>query len=57
MDKQLTCKECGSSFVYTEAMQQKLKELAESGKIDRVNEPKRCQPCRAAKKRQHQERR
>ena len=49
-DKEITCVECHQPFLYTEQMQQKLQELAESGKIDRVNEPKRCAPCRAARK-------
>lgn len=49
-DKQLTCIECKNPFVFTEAMHDKLRELAEQGKIDRYNEPKRCLPCRQAKK-------
>lgn len=53
-DKEIICLECKRPFIFPEAMHQKLKELAEAGKIDRYNEPKRCQPCRAAKKKQHQ---
>lgn len=52
-DKELTCLECGDKFIYSEAMQQKLDELAKAGKIERVNEPKRCMPCRQAKKQRH----
>jgi CxxC-x17-CxxC domain-containing protein len=43
-DKQLTCVECGTSFTFTAAEQER---YAQRGF---TNEPKRCGPCRAAKK-------
>ena len=49
-DKEIKCVECGEVFLYTEALQKKLQDLFAQGKIEGVSEPKRCQPCRAAKK-------
>lgn len=46
-DKTLTCKDCGSEFVFTEGEQQF---YAEKGF---ENEPTRCKDCRAAKKNQN----
>jgi CxxC-x17-CxxC domain-containing protein len=43
-DKQLTCVECGTTFTFTAAEQER---YAQRGF---TNEPKRCSPCRAAKK-------
>lgn len=43
-DKQLTCVECGASFTFTGAEQERHAQLGFT------NEPKRCAPCRAAKK-------
>ena len=43
-DKQLTCVECGTSFTFTAAEQERFAQLGFT------NEPKRCSPCRAAKK-------
>lgn len=43
-DKQLTCVDCGTSFVFTAGEQEKFADLGFT------NEPKRCAPCRAAKK-------
>jgi len=43
-DKQLSCVECGTSFSFTAAEQER---YAQRGF---TNEPKRCGPCRAAKK-------
>jgi len=49
-DKQIKCVECGEDFIYTEQLQKKLQDLFAAGKIEGVSEPKRCQPCRAARK-------
>lgn len=43
-DRELTCVDCGSPFVFTGGEQ---RFYAEKGF---TNEPKRCKPCRAAKK-------
>ncbi len=43
-DKQLTCLDCGTAFTFTAAEQERFAELGFT------NEPKRCGPCRAAKK-------
>ena len=43
-DKDLTCVECGTSFVFSSAEQEHHNQLGFT------NEPKRCAPCRAAKK-------
>jgi CxxC-x17-CxxC domain-containing protein len=43
-DKQLTCVDCGAAFTFTAAEQEKFASLGFT------NEPKRCGPCRAAKK-------
>ena len=43
-DKQLTCVECGSAFTFTAGEQERHAQLGFT------NEPKRCSPCRAAKK-------
>ena len=45
-DKTITCKDCGSTFVFTEREQEFYKEKG----FD--NEPQRCPGCRAAKKQQ-----
>lgn len=44
MDKQIECVECGTTFVFTEAEQNKFATLGFT------NEPKRCKPCRDARK-------
>lgn len=44
MDKQLTCVECSSSFTFTAGEQE------HHAQLGFTNEPKRCPPCRAAKK-------
>lgn len=44
-DKNLTCKDCGANFVFTESEQQFYQEKGFT------NEPTRCPDCRAAKKR------
>jgi len=49
-DKTIVCKDCQKPFVFTEAMQVKLQELVAEKKIETYNEPKRCRPCREAKK-------
>jgi CxxC-x17-CxxC domain-containing protein len=45
-DKQLLCKDCGNTFVFTEREQEFYKEKQFQ------NEPQRCPACRAAKKQQ-----
>lgn len=44
-DIELTCKDCGSSFTWTDNDQQFYKEKG-------YTEPKRCKPCREKKKRE-----
>ena len=46
-DKDLTCKDCGSTFVFTEGEQAFYKEKGFE------NEPQRCAECRRAKKNQN----
>jgi CxxC-x17-CxxC domain-containing protein len=43
-DKELRCVECGEDFTFSAQQQEKFVELGFT------NEPKRCPPCRAAKK-------
>lgn len=43
-DKQLTCADCNVAFAFTAGEQERFAELGFT------NEPKRCGPCRAAKK-------
>jgi CxxC-x17-CxxC domain-containing protein len=43
-DKQLTCADCGTTFTFTSGEQE------HHAKLGFTNEPKRCPPCRAAKK-------
>src|SRR5947208_8142049 len=43
-DKQLTCVDCGTAFTFTAGEQERFAQLGFT------NEPKRCSPCRAAKK-------
>ncbi|WP_055070551.1 zinc-ribbon domain-containing protein [Clostridium massiliamazoniense] len=50
MDKNLTCRDCGSEFVFTEGEQQFYKEKG----FD--NEPTRCPACRKARKQQQNRR-
>lgn len=45
-DKNLTCKDCGSEFVFTEGEQEFYKEKGFE------NEPQRCPDCRRARKNQ-----
>lgn len=45
-DKNLTCKDCGAEFVFTEGEQAFYKEKGFE------NEPQRCPDCRRAKKAQ-----
>jgi len=44
LDKQLTCADCGAAFTFTAGEQE------HHAKLGFTNEPKRCPPCRAAKK-------
>ena len=43
-DKQLACVDCGTEFTFSSGEQEKYAQLGFT------NEPKRCGPCRAAKK-------
>lgn len=43
-DKQLACVDCGGEFTFTSGEQEHY------AKLGFTNEPKRCGPCRAAKK-------
>ena len=43
-DKQLTCVDCGADFTFSSGEQERYAQLGFT------NEPKRCAPCRAAKK-------
>jgi hypothetical protein len=45
-DKELKCVDCGGSFLWTAGEQEYFKERGFT------NEPKRCKPCRQAKKEQ-----
>ena len=50
-DISLVCT-CGQSFVWTEGEQHFMNRLVEEGRVDKVNQPKRCPDCRAKKKAQ-----
>src|SRR5258706_10384425 len=43
-DKQITCVDCGAEFTFTSGEQERFAQLGFT------NEPKRCGPCRSAKK-------
>lgn len=45
-DKNITCKDCGNSFVFSEGEQEFYKEKGFE------NEPQRCPDCRRARKQQ-----
>lgn len=45
-DKSITCLDCGQSFVFTADEQERYQQRGF------LNEPKRCAPCRAARKEQ-----
>ena len=45
-DKELTCSDCGGKFTFTAKDQEYYAEK-------RFGAPKRCKPCRQAKKEQH----
>jgi hypothetical protein len=49
-DKQIECVECKKPFVFTEVAEKRLHELVSEGKIQEYHEPRRCQPCRNARK-------
>lgn len=53
-DKQIACVECKAAFVYTEREEANLRRLVSEGKIQTYNEPKRCMPCRSARKQRNQ---
>ena len=48
---------CGAEFIWTAGEQKFMQDLLDKGKIDMVRTPKRCQKCRAKKKREDDERR
>lgn len=48
-DKELVCP-CGNTFIWMKGEQEFLNDLYNKGKIDSLNEPKRCIPCRKKKK-------
>jgi len=50
-DIDLTCL-CGQDFVWTRGEQEFMDSLFEQGKIKSVIQPKRCENCRLAKKRE-----
>lgn len=50
-DKNLTCKDCGKEFVFTEGEQEFYKEKGFE------NEPQRCGDCRRERKRERNNRR
>jgi len=50
--KELACVDCGAKFVFTDEEKARLQRLVDDGKIPDWHEPKRCLPCRAAKKKQ-----
>lgn len=43
-DKQLKCADCGADFTFTAGEQERFQQLGFT------NEPRRCSPCRAARK-------
>lgn len=49
-DKSIQCQDCKATFVFTEQEQEHYHKLVEEGKFKEYNEPKRCQPCRVARK-------
>jgi len=52
-DKMFVCADCKVEFTFTAAEQEKLHALVRDGKIKKYNDPKRCRPCREAKKQRH----
>lgn len=46
VDKEIQCVDCSTTFTFTAGEQERFAELGFT------NEPKRCQPCRAAKKKE-----
>lgn len=49
-DKTLTCVQCGVDFVFTAQEQRKFHELVLKLTFKKYNEPKRCLPCRQARR-------
>jgi CxxC-x17-CxxC domain-containing protein len=49
--KTITCVECQNPFEFTDDDRARLDRLVEEGKLERWTEPKRCAPCRQARKR------
>lgn len=49
LDIEITCI-CGKPFIWTAGEQEFINDLHFKGKIDKVNRPKRCVPCRQKKK-------
>lgn len=46
-DKELSCVDCGANFTFSVGEQE------HHARLGFTNDPKRCKPCRAEKKRQH----
>lgn len=54
-DKKMVCF-CGVEFIWTRGEQAFLNDLATQGKINAVQQPKRCPPCRQEHKAQRERR-
>ena len=48
--KTIQCVECSNDFEFTDDDRARLDKLVEDRKIDKWTEPKRCLPCRRARK-------
>ena len=55
-DKKINCEDCKEGFVFTSGEQSFLQGLVDKGDMGQVNLPKRCLPCRKAKKARYAER-
>lgn len=51
-DKEIMCR-CGVSFIWTKGEQNFMHQLLDAGKIQVVEEPKRCKACLQKKKLRH----
>lgn len=51
-DKEIVCISCPDSetFIWTAGEQRFMQRLLDDGKLTKINPPKRCPDCRAAKK-------
>ena len=52
-DKKITCVDCGKEFVFTAGEQKFYHMLVVDGKMASYSEPKRCNICRAEKKKKY----